>query len=419
MKFYIFLLAGAAVLLLDHTKCVCADSSTLKHNAGEMAVQHEHENGHPHTGLPIKLDETGSKLQVKGKNGLPNIMDRHLSKNSKNSKTCNPKNEPFRLYDTFAVGNEDERFELCIRGCPDYFYPSEFVVAGSTASKTAKECCDKYPNTSPEGYCFNADQACVCEKQPFYHFDVDGFKSCQRACSLVEETYFLFNVLPSSPTPYTTGEECCKDKGCSTDIDGTKAFFDYCCDPKEQPFYFYSGEILRPEFGSIDICTRYCPRAAYGLTLAQGSKASKTAKECCAKNPNTSPEGFCFDADEACFKDKQLCEKQLWYHYDFTRPDNSTVLGCGRGCSFVPVNYYQFGVLPTSTTGYTTADECCAENECEIIRDFCSATASTSSAKAVTTNPKFSALGIMTEGVGFGHAFGLMDDVDEDKGLFV
>jgi hypothetical protein len=28
-------------------------------------------------------------------------------------------------------------------------------------------------------------------------------------------------------------------------------------------------------------------------------------------------------------------------------------------------------------------------------------------------------LGIMTEGVGFGHAFGLMDDVDEDKGLFV
>jgi hypothetical protein len=69
-------------------------------------------------------------------------------------------------------------------------------------------------------------------------------------------------------------------------------------------------------------------------------------------------------------------------------------------------------------TGYTTADECGAENECEIARDNGSIIASTSSAKAIT-NPKFSALGIMTEGVGFGHAFGLMDDVDEDKGLFV
>ena len=409
-QFISFLLAGAAVLLPDQTKCVCADSSTLDHNAGEMAVQ-------SHTGLPIKLDETGSKLQVKGKNGLPNIMDRHLSKNSKNSKTCNPKNEPFRLYDTF--GNEDERFELCQRGCPDYFYPSEFVVAGSTASKTAKECCDKYPNTSPEGYCFNADQACVCEKQPFYHFDVDGFKSCQRDCSLVEAAYFLFNYLPSSPTPYTTGEECCKDKGCSTDIDGTKAFFDYCCDPKEQPFYLYS------DITSIEICTRACPSDSYGLTLVQGSKASKTAKECCAKNPNTSPEGFCFDQDYACSKDKQLCEKRLWYHYDFIRPtDNSTVLGCRRGCSVLQGNYYVYGVLPTSTTGYTTVGECCDENECEITGtiDRCdvSTTASTSSAKTVTTNTKFSALGIMTEGFGgVGYAFGLLDDTNDEKGLFV
>lgn len=95
------------------------------------------------------------------------------------------------------------------------------------------------------------------------------------------------------------------------------------------------------------------------------------------------------------------------------------MLGCGRGCSFVPANYYMYGVLPTSTTGYTTAGECCVENECEFARDFCSTTASTSSAKTVTSNPKFSALGIMTKEVGFGHAFGLMDDVDEDKGLFV
>ena len=406
MKFCIFLLAGAAVLLLDQTKCVCADSSTLDRES-EMAshIDIVHEHGHHHSGR-------GLKLQVKGKNGVPNVMDRHLKK-------CNPKKVPFRLYDTF-LGDESERIEICQRGCPDFFHPSEFVVPGSTASKTAKECCDKYPDTSPEGYCFNVDQACVCEKQPFYHFINDGGSSCVRGCGIIESDYYYFGLLPSSPTPYTTGEECCKDKGCSTDIDGTEALFDYCCDPKEQPFYVYSGEFLLAELGSNDICTRVCPREAYGLTLAQGSKASKTAKECCAKNPDTSPEGFCFEVDEACFKDKQLCEKELWYHYDFIRPsDNSRVLACGRGCSFVPSNYYRYGVLPTSTTGYTTADECCAENECEFTRDFCSDMASTSSAKATTTNPKFSALGIMTEGVGFGHAFGLMDDVDEDKGLFV
>lgn len=120
-----------------------------------------------------------------------------------------------------------------------------------------------------------------------------------------------------------------------------------------------------------------------------------------------------------------MCEKKLWYHYDFIQPtDNIRVLGCGRGCSIVPATYYYWdGVLPTSNTGYTTADECCAENVCEVIKDRCNPTtkASTSSATAVTTNTRFSALGIMTEGRvgGVEYAFGLIDDTNEEKGLFV
>jgi hypothetical protein len=147
----------------------------------------------------------------------------------KSGKPCNPKHQPFRLYNTYAGDSVSKRFDLCQRGCPDYFLADEFVVEGTDSSKSAKECCNKYPDTSPEGYCFFADQTSVCEKQKWYHYaeyyvDLDGnilenpipMSLCIRQVNALEGFYYSFAppLLPTTPKGYKTFDECCEENEC-------------------------------------------------------------------------------------------------------------------------------------------------------------------------------------------------------------
>jgi len=160
----------------------------------------------------IPLEDLKMKRFLQGKSGKP----------------CNPKDQPFRLYSTY-VDSDLDRFDICQRGCPDWFLSDEVVVEGTTSSKSAKECCNKYPDTSPEGYCFFADQTSVCEKQKWYHyaevyFDTDGnpvddpipSSLCIRDVNIVELVYYLSPapLLPTAPKGYTTFDKCCEENVC-------------------------------------------------------------------------------------------------------------------------------------------------------------------------------------------------------------
>ena len=311
-----------------------------------------------------------------------------IKKSGKAKKTCDPKKQPFRLYSTYLLDDPDKkRFEICQRGCPgELILEFETVVPGSTPSKSAEECCEKYPDTSPEGFCLHVDQVCTkCEEaNRFIHYEslpLVGFPFCIRdPCrgSAAVYYYHKYGILPSTPEDYANGKKCCKENGCQVDDYGNEAIFDNCCVPKDEPFRLYKGDVINfyddPSFNgdvsSYEVCARVCPKDIFGsASVVKGSKAFKSAEECCAKNPDTvpdQPDGFCINHDRAC-----ICEEQPFYYYNTNRPDGTLLKGCVRGCFTVELQFLERGMIPTSPTSYATVEECCSENECEIRGDRC------------------------------------------------
>ena len=121
---------------------------------------------------------------------------------------------------------------------------------------------------------------------------------CCRIFFLVSEK----SVLPTNPVGYNTRKECCEKNGvgCAADQDGTLAIFDYCCKiTKNDQFYLYSIPNGRK------LCMRACSSEplAFGLITVQGSKPTKSAKECCKQsNPKSKlNEGYCSRADSDTF----------------------------------------------------------------------------------------------------------------------
>jgi hypothetical protein len=117
---------------------------------------------------PVKELET--KRFLKGSATIP-LKDLEMKRNLKGKSTtqCKPKDEPFRLV------HLDSETDLCYRGCG--IDPFE-IVAGTKASKSAKQCCENNPISTRDEACLHFDDAChdgvndaICEKQLFYHYD--------------------------------------------------------------------------------------------------------------------------------------------------------------------------------------------------------------------------------------------------------
>jgi len=333
-------------------------------------------------GIIEKITQTGTEeKEIISLQGTSTIK-----KSGKANKDCDPKKQPFRLYSTklFLDDPDTKRFELCQRGCPGSFILDfETIVPGSTPSKSAEECCEKYPDASPEGFCFYNDEVCDnCEKtNRFSHYEslppFRDYPHCIReSCgsSYVLYFYYVLGILPSTPEKYATSKKCCEENGCEVDDFGNEAIFDYCCDPKDEPFRLYEGDVINyyddpyynGDVSSYEVCARVCPYTMFGsASVVEGSKPSKSAEECCAKYPDQ-PDGFCINHDQAC-----ICEEQRFYHYNTNLPDGTLVKGCIRDCFTVELQFLERGMLPSSPKSYATVEECCSKNECEFEIDRC------------------------------------------------
>lgn len=119
--------------------------------------------------------------------------------------------------------------------------------------------------------------------------------------------------------------------------------------------------------GPKEMCARVCPESLDEF-IVPGTVPSKSAEECCAEYPDYSQLGYCFSIDQLCLEDTKVCEaKEVFYHYNFFEDRGQGYYqgqGCVRGCDTLPYFYYNFDFLPTTTKGYTTEKDCCAENSC-------------------------------------------------------
>ena len=185
--------------------------------------------GNEHGGKSSGVEEIDENGPLSGSNIITledHEMKRYLK--GKSNKQCVPEKEPYRL---LKVTNPEKPFSsVCARGC----FPPGFVVEGTKSSKSAKDCCEKYPDASPEGYCFSEDQVCFssqefCKKtQEFYHYTglpYNGLQvsGCLRDCSIIDQVYAQLRIFPTAKKGYKTGEECCANNVCEGPL-----FTDYC-----------------------------------------------------------------------------------------------------------------------------------------------------------------------------------------------
>lgn len=185
--------------------------------------------GNEHGGKSSGVEEIDENGPLSGSNIITledHEMKRYLK--GKSNKQCVPEKEPYRL---LKVTNPEKPFSsVCARGC----FPPGFVVEGTKSSKSAKDCCEKYPDASPEGYCFSEDQVCFssqefCKKtQEFYHYTglpYNGLQvsGCLRDCSIIDQVYAQLRIFPTAKKGYKTAEECCANNVCEGPL-----FTDYC-----------------------------------------------------------------------------------------------------------------------------------------------------------------------------------------------
>ena len=183
------------------------------------------------------------------------------------------------------------------------------------------------------------------------------------------------------------------------------------CVPEKEPYRLLKTN--NPGLPS-SLCTRGCFSPGF---VVEGTKSSKSAKDCCKKYPDASPEGYCFSSDAVCFSSQEVCKKtQKFYHYTGLPNNGTQVSGCLRDCSIIEQAYAQLHILPTAKKGYKTAEECCANNVCEGPRviDYCLGRPSTSSVIAATSTRSdfkedfgidFALKGAGLEGMSFSYNF--------------
>lgn len=170
----------------------------------------------------VKVDENGPRL-LGGFDAIPLEdleMKRHLKgKSNKDNKECDLKKRSFSPY----LFDEDVpvEFEMCARLCPKS--EDEDIVPGTVPSKSAEKCCKKYPEFSPEGFCFSIDQLCVedktvCEKEVFYHYITPLGPRCARGCGVLPVFNYEYGLLPTTTEGYKSAKACCDDNGgCGVD----------------------------------------------------------------------------------------------------------------------------------------------------------------------------------------------------------